>query len=553
MAFRRPAHRRIFGGTGVRSLVTALALAGLVGMAAAESRPPPAPAPVLEIDDAAYVGTHADPTGVAVFRGVPFAAAPVGEHRWRPPAPLPSRPGRHEALRFAPACIQGGYMGDWYRGVVAGFGGDPAAVVDPPESEDCLYLNVWRPAGETGDAGDAPLPVIVFIHGGGNAGGWSWEPNYDGQHLAAQGFVVVTIAYRLGVFGFFSHPDEPHANFGLLDQVAALRWIHTHADALGADVDRITVMGESSGGNNIVHLMALPAARDLFQRAVVQSAGWALRETPLKADQDPAGLALQEAVLGAGSTLRALRAADTDAVFAAARSTHASRGYDPVVDGVSLSESVFQSVNGGRLAPVDLLIGSNRDEWLMYLPEAPTLADLTDQGLPEAARAPATRLLEDGERMARTLDRVVTAWQMVCPSLHLAAAVARQGNDSWVYWFTRQREGDMAATLGAYHGAELPYVFDTHDAWLPTDADDRRLTARINAYWTAFARTGDPNPGAQTGIRTPPWPAYRGDGDDVQRLDTVIEPVHHPEWPLCADLGVRAMGPPDAPDPPGGP
>jgi para-nitrobenzyl esterase len=435
-------------------------------------------------------------------------------------------------------------MGDWYRDVVAGFDGDPAQVVDPPESEDCLYLNVWRPVGSTGDVPEARLPVIVFIHGGGNAGGWSWEPNYDGQYLAARGFVVVTIAYRLGVFGFFSHPDEPHANFGLLDQVAALRWIRTHAHALGADVDRITVMGESSGGNNIVHLMALPEARGLFQRAVVQSAGWALRDTPRKADQDPTGLALQEAVVGPGGSLEALRAADTGAVFAAARSIHESRGYDPVVDGMSLGEAVIETVNEGRLAPVDLLIGSNRDEWLMYLPEAPTLAVLADRGLPEASRAQATRLLDDGESMERALDRVVTAWQMVCPSLHLAAAVARQGGQSWVYWFTRQREGDMAATLGAYHGSELPYVFDTHDAWLPTVADDRILTGRINAYWTAFAVTGDPNAGAPGDVVNPPWPAYTGEGVNVLQLDTVTGPVHHPEWPLCAELGVKAFDPP---------
>ena len=509
---------------------------GLAGLAAADDLTAASAAPVLDTGSAAHIGSYAVPTGVEVFRGVPFAAPPMGDRRWRPPSPPISRSGRHEALRFAPACVQGGYMGDWYRGVVAGFGGDPAQVVDPPESEDCLYLNVWRPRTDSPDDGHAPRPVIVFIHGGGNAGGWAWEPNYDGQHLAARGFVVVTIAYRPGVFGFFSHPDEPHANFGLLDQAAALRWIRRHADALGADPDRITLMGESSGGNNIVHLMALPDARGLFQRAVVQSAGWALRDTPGKASHDPDGLALQDAVLGPGGSLQALREAPASAVFAAARSIYASRGFDPVVDGVSLAQPVIDTVHEGGLASVDLLIGSNRDEWRMYLPESPTLAVLADRGLPEASRAQAARLLDDGASMERALDRVVTAWQMVCPSLYLAAAVARSGGQSRVYWFTRQREGDMAATLGAYHGAELPYVFDTHDAWLPTDADDRALTDMIVTYWSAFARTGNPN---ATGL--PRWPAFSRPGDAVLQLDVTPESVSHPESELCGTLGVAGQ------------
>ncbi len=536
MTFRRPVHRRAPGRGLARRLAAGLAALGLCGMAVTDDRSPAKPAPILEIGGVAYIGTHTEPSGVEVFRGIPFAAAPLGERRWRPPAPLATRAGRREALRFAPACIQGGYMGDWYRGVVAGFGGDPEAVIDPPESEDCLYLNIWRPADDTMDARNAGRPIIVFVHGGGNAGGWSWEPNYDGQHLAARGFVVVTIAYRLGVFGFFSHPDEPHANFGLLDQVAALRWIRTHADALGADENRITVMGESSGGNNIVHLMALPETRGLFQRAVVQSAGWALRDTPRKTDQEAAGLALQEALLGPGGDLDALRGAAAGAVVGAARSSHAARGSEPVVDGPSLVEPVIDTVNEGRLAPVDLMIGSNRDEWRMYLPESLTLDALGDQGLPDSAREPTAALLDAGTSMERALDRVVTAWQMVCPSLHLAAAVARRGGQSWVYWFTRQREGVMAATLGAYHGAELPYVFDTHDAWLPTNAEDRALTGAIVTYWTAFARSGNPNV-----TDLPPWPPFEDEGDGVLRLDATPGTVTHPEADLCGTLGVAGQ------------
>jgi para-nitrobenzyl esterase len=492
---------------------------------------------ILDLGGTRYLGLSVADGAIESFRGIPFAAPPTGSRRWAPPAPAEPVAGDVEAARYAPACVQGGYMADWYAGVAESFGGSRDDIVKPHEDEDCLYLNLWRPR----DREDGPLPALVYIHGGGNSGGWSWEPNYDGTQLARRGLVVISIAYRLGVFGYFSHPDLDHANFGLLDQVAALDWIRGNADALGIDPGRVTVMGESSGGNNIVHLLVMPQARGRFQRAIVQSAGWALQDTAPKPAQEARALELERVLLGATGDLDALRAVPAAELFAAAGDVYKDHFFDPVIDGQTILEPVGTSVSAGRMALVDLLIGSNADEWKMYLAEDATLGDWVEEGLPEARREAAEPLLRGHEDPRQALDRAVTAHQMVCPSLALADAVQRRGGRSWAYWFTRVRPGELAAEMGAYHGAELPYLFDTHDDWLPTAAEDRSLTSTMMSYWTTFAATGDPNPEAPNGAGIPSWPAYAGGGANVQRLDTAIGAVHHPEWPLCALLGVKAQ------------
>ena len=182
-----------------------------------------------------YQGGMTADGSVEFFLGVPFAQPPVGELRWRAPQPYNSKPGVLQAVNFAPACQQGTHMFEWYRDVVKSFGGDPATFPEPDVSEDCLYLNIWRPAR----SGAAALPVLVYIHGGSNKGGWSYEPNYLGENLARRGLIVVSIAYRLGVFGFFAHPELADANFALLDQIAALKWLNQNMESLGGDAANI--------------------------------------------------------------------------------------------------------------------------------------------------------------------------------------------------------------------------------------------------------------------------------------------------------------------------
>ena len=204
-----------------------------------------------------------------------------------------------EVREFGPACYQGDHITVWYRDLIASFGGDPASISPPPVSEDCLYLNIWRPQVR----GTSPLPVIVYVHGGSNRGGWSYEPNYIGENLAREKVLVVTVAYRLGAFGFFSHPDLAESNFALLDLIAALEWVQEHIGAAGGDPGNVTLVGESAGASNIAHLMVAPRARGLFRRVIHQSAGWAISDRMSREQQLAKGLELQHELAGTAGTL----------------------------------------------------------------------------------------------------------------------------------------------------------------------------------------------------------------------------------------------------------
>ena len=407
---------------------------------------------------------EASPT-VAVFKGIPFAAPPVGDLRWREPLPPQPRAGTLQATTFAPACYQDAYLTDWYRRVGAAFGAPASTFVDPAVSEDCLYLNVWTPQLD----GRAKLPVMVWIYGGSNRSGWTFEPNYHGQHLARRGnVVVVTIAYRVGIFGFFGHPDlrgaEYPTNFALLDQVAALRWLRANVAAFGGDPDNVTLFGESAGATNIGYLVNSPLARGLFHRAVSQSGGFQMQDRLDLADAEAVGRALSAQLAGNPTSRRC-------AGSRAARSGMQPCGTCPntVTRRWSTARSVLASpaqAYAREGIPYDLLIGSNEDEWYMYVDADPhgLAKDLAD--IAPAARGPleARAAREPDVRTAR--DKAVTLVNMVCPSYLMADAARKAGHNAWVYHFTRVRPGPGGVTLRSYHGAEIPYVFGTQDDWL---------------------------------------------------------------------------------------
>lgn len=475
-----------------------------------------------------YLGlTSADDT-VNAFLGVPFAAPPVGQLRWVPPRAPQREGGVKNAQAFAPACMQTPHIVDWYKGVAASFGAPSGTIISPQFNEDCLYLNIWKPA----NTGTAPLPVLVYVHGGNNVAGWSYEPNYHGENLARRGLVVVTIAYRLGIFGFFSHPNLEHANFGLLDQIAALQWVRNNAAALGGDPGNVTLMGESAGARDAEYLLASPLAAGLFQRIIHQSNGWAL-QLPLhrKADIEK-GRALsthlgQESPLSIGE-LRELPALD---ILAAKEKVYAGHKFNPVVEGYSLTRTLDEVVRERDFPVVDLLIGSNADEHLMNLDKDDTVPDWVGREIADAAvrqRIAALNLQDDS---LHDLDRLITARQYLCPSLQLAAAVQQRGGRVWFYQFNRVRPGELARAMGAYHGAELPYIFNTHDSWLPTDDNDRRLTGVMMRYWRNFARSGDPN-----STDLPSWPPHASSGKTFQLLDTNIGQSKNNSLPLCDAL-----------------
>ncbi|MFM9934780.1 MAG: carboxylesterase/lipase family protein [Novosphingobium sp.] len=493
---------------GAACLLAVAAWPALLGAATA--------APIVRLGQHALVGVRED-NGVAAFRGIAYARPPVGDLRWKAPQPVPTRRGRVDASRFGPACPQSDGNTRWYRNVAKAMGRPPETITGPQRiDEDCLYLNIW-----TADARPMPpgqrRPVMVWIHGGSNENGYGHEPNYRGTQLARQGVVVVSLNYRLGLLGFFAHPalgKDASGRQGLLDQVAALRWIKAHISRFGGDPARITLFGESAGGTDIAALALMPEARGLFARLIVES-GYLASDGVMRADEAARfalGLAAED------ETAASLRAMPWQSIIALQQAKLAGHFYAPV------------AAWPPRLA-VPTLIGSNADEYLMYLPkdQAGQASELKAElagFAPEHSAQIASLLDRTPGSLARQLETVSAAKAFHCPSARAADAAAASGQRVFVYRFARVRPGQHG--LGAYHGAEIPYVFDTADSWLPGDAIDRRLAQAMQAYWINFARTGDPNvPGL------PVWPQWRQASATVLTLGDVIAAKPRPQAELC--------------------
>jgi para-nitrobenzyl esterase len=517
-------------GWGALMLCLALTPAGMACRDGADPR-----GPVVEAGGEMLVGKRLDAaSGLVVFRGIPYAAPPVGALRWRPPEPHAPRPGPQDATRFGPACPQLQSNADWYRMVAAGFGRPPDIIPDLESvDEDCLTLNVWT----RNLVGDAPQPVMVWIHGGGNTDGYAWEPNYLGHNLARRGVVVVSIQYRLGALGFMAHPALSaesergvSGSYGILDQIAALRWVRENIAAFGGDPQRVTVFGESAGGGDIGTLIVSPLTRGLFARAIVQSGGYPPNFTQTVGDEEGMGVLLMDA-LGVGGELGEMRALGWREIVAAVPEALPDHYYDAVVDGWLLPEPAAAIFRASRQNPVDLLIGSTANEWLMYLPkpvEEQHLSEALETHVLPEDRAPARAVLEAAARsdLLAQLDRLTGAAEYHCPSLAMARAMRRVTPRVFVYRFSRVRPGGEAVL--AYHGAEIPYVFDTADDWLPGDATDRALTQAVLGYWTHFAASGDPN-----GEGLPEWPAFDPRTEDHQDLGDEIRSARGVDPALC--------------------
>jgi para-nitrobenzyl esterase len=476
------------------------ALLALLAMTVGDHGPKATTAPVVNVAGETLKGERL-PNTVEVYRGIPFAAPPTGELRWRAPQPPTARDGMIDATAFAPACPQDQGNPDWYRDVATHFGAAPDIIPELTNiSEDCLYLNVWTARSDPAER----APVMVWIHGGSNVNGWAYEPNYLGHRLAEQGVVVVSINYRLGALGFLAHPNlnglgaaEGATNAGLLDQMAALEWVRRNIGAFGGDPDRVTVFGESAGGGNIHALMRAPGAEGLFDRAIIQSGAVGAPAINPRADAEAAGMALMDA-LGAG-TADEMRALPWRELVARRKEAIGDYYFAPVFDPAELPAT-------SAPRPVPLLIGSNRDEWYMYLPPDTDTAwrEAIDRHAAQGPERVADFLLVRTDDRKYAANLVMSAAEFLCPSVDIADANAAAGAPTYFYYFTREREG--AEGLHAYHGAEIPYVFGTTDSWLPHDDTDEEISTAMMAYWVRFATTGDPNGGS-----LPDWPAYATD------------------------------------------
>jgi para-nitrobenzyl esterase len=508
-----------------RLLIHSVLAALLACLAGAQGQPPTVAAGGERLEGL-WIGP-----GAAVFRGVPYAAAPVGDLRWRPPAQHRPRNGPQSARSFGPVCVQTDRLTAWEKSIATAFGTQDKVDATPRNTnEDCLYLNVWT----NNLGGKTPQPVMVWVHGGSNVSGEGSSPWYDGSMLAKRGVVVVTINYRLGVFGFLASPDlsaespdRVSGNYGLLDQQAALRWVRTNISQFGGDPGRVTVFGESAGSLDLIGLMASPSSAGLFHRAIAQSGAPMGIALPL-AQAEAQGAAFVKASGGdtAGGPAAALRRKPAAELLELAdRLVLAGKlQIQPVVDGWFLPDAPGRIFSTGKQQKVPLMIGSNAREMTtlrFYLPRIErTVAGFRGWlGLtlgPNAERFGQLYPAEsDGEVEGALID-ATTDLLFTCPARFAARAMARVGAPAYLYQFTRVKPGGQS--LGAYHAAEIPHVFGTRLPWLPWEPVDDQLSAAMAKYWVAFATTGTP---AAQGL--PAWPAHDVAGDRYLELGSAID------------------------------
>lgn len=415
--------------------------------------------------------------GVASFKGIPYASAPVGSLRWRPPQPAPESSAIRSAHEYAPACRQPSIGGPGsYR-----------------TSEDCLTLNVFRPF-EIED----PLPVMIWIHGGSFVSGTAGDPLFDGSKLAQAGVVVITLNYRLGAFGWLAHPalaegssNSVVANYGMMDQIAALRWVHDNVGAFGGDPDNVTLFGASSGATSVALLMLCEQSRDLFQKAILESVPGRERMRSMETAE-----AVGKQFLGAagyGRNGADPRAIDSEVLLAAERIllSRSSRSFGPTADGLLVKEDIAAGFAAGRESRIPLIIGSNEEETVFG-----SEPDVNEElGLAGASVDELRKLYPEASRnLPELAARLYTDRVFTEPVRFLARSHAATGSPTFRYRFSylpeNQRPGGEAG-----RGRELQFIFGAEGvpgAGVFTHRD-REVSNLLRAYWTNFAKTGDPN------------------------------------------------------------
>ena len=471
-------------------------------------------------------GTTSDDGKVRIYKTIPYAAPPVGELRWQAPRPAVPWEGVRDATTFGPRCVQGQIFAD---------------IVFKELSEDCLTLNIWTPAREAGDR----LPVMVWIHGGGFQAGAGAEPRHDGMTFAGKNVILVTINYRLGVFGFFAHPEltresgrNASGNYGMLDQVAALRWVQENIAAFGGDPKNVTIFGESAGSFAVSALMASPLAQGLFQKAIGESGAFFDRDSGVLAmkrlgDAEEQGVKFA-AALGANS-LAELRARSADEILQLALKTQP--WFSPNVDGYFLAETVSSIYGAGKQASVPLLAGWNADEVRagVVLGKQKTTAesfvestrkrfgDQADTILKVYPAATDAEAIESAASLTSDLFIGYCTWKWIETHQKTGhAPIYRYSFDRKIPVPPGHTVNGLPATsrdVGARHAGEIEYVFGSLDLSLPKvpwEASDRKLSDAMTTYWANFARTGDPN-----GPGLPKWPRYDA-GRRLLHLDEVI-------------------------------
>ncbi|MBI4803710.1 MAG: carboxylesterase family protein [Desulfovibrio sp.] len=463
--------------------------------------------------------------GIREFLGIPYAAPPVGELRWKPPQAVAAWTTVRNATAFGPACPQSGPL-------------------EPGCAEDCLSLNVWTPARKAGDK----LPVMVWIHGGGFNFGATSQSEYHGRNLAGKGVVVVTVNYRLGPLGFFVHPQlaaesgkAVAGNYGLLDQIEALQWVRRNIAAFGGDPDQVTIFGQSAGSRSVSLLTLSPLAKGLFCRAIAQSGGPIIGSEYLNPffDGNMPNVSRMGETLGdrlgcpqGVDALSCMRAKPASEVIKAA---DCSTGlfdeglfFAPVFDGWVVPSDVRTAFSPGAPHDVPMIVGSTGDEGTVYLRGEKDLSLAKYQAFLNArfgqdtAEALAMFPAKDDRDVYQAINRFITVAVNAQPARLMARTLAEGNSKAFLYRFTRRPNTAKARELAAFHGVDLAYVFGNMADSEGYTAADRELSRQVMAYWVNFAKTGDPN-----GPGLPAWPAYDARSDSNLNFADTVQAEQH--------------------------
>lgn len=473
---------------------------------------------VVKTESGPVSGFSSGTPAVRVYEGIPYAAPPVGVLRWRPPQPPVAWAGVRKADHFSASCMQtirGEHL-PWTREFMAQY----------PISEDCLYLNVWTPAARVG----ARLPVLVWIHGGGFVEGAASPAVYNGEHLARQGVVVVSINYRLGVFGFIAYPglaaESPHhasGDYGLEDVVAALGWVHRNIAAFGGDPGRVTIAGQSSGAAAVIYMTASPLAKGLFEGAIAESGAYISPPgTVSLADGEAQGETF--AASAGAHSLSELRAMSADQLLAA--QTKAGLRFRPDVDGWFLPATIPAIFAAGRQNDVPTITGLTADEGSYSAKYGRLTPDEFRQQARERYGARAAEFLKlypAGSQAQATLSEKESARDSERVSMYLwgVGRAKTAKTPAYTYYFDRAIPWPGHPEFGAFHSSEIPYWFRNLDVLArPWTAADRSLSESMSGYWLHFIETGTPD---RKGL--PHWPSVEPGSRVTMQLGAELHPI----------------------------